>query len=260
MKGVYTTTKKDGTIYYRASFTFRGKHIALGSYANEKDASKAYKEALKIVSRNCTVDDYNDKYRLGFDKFVSIINFRDNGMYLPNPIYIRKRYFSYYLSQTEEYKFSADDLFFYMNHKILRRGGHLYVNDYGMQITLTNRYGIRNYAIEGKDYRFINGDNTDFRYENIEVLNNYYGVEYTTYYGKPGYRAKIHVNGDLTVGYYEDAVTAAVAYNKAIDVLKKRGINKDFLVNYVEEIGAKRYAEIYSTVCIADSIYNYMIQ
>lgn len=257
LKGVYTTNKKDGSVYYRASFTYKGKHIALGSFDNEKSAAKAYNDAIRTVSKKLGIDDYNQKFKLSFDKFVSIVNFRDNNMYLPNPIYVRKRYFSYYLTRNEEYKFSTDDLFFYMNHKILKRGGHLYVNDYGMQLTLLNRYGIKNYAIEGKDYRFVNGDNYDLRYENIEVLNTYYGVEFTTYYGKTCFKAKIHIKGDFVVGYYEDAVTAAVAYNKAIDTLKKNGVNKEFMMNYVEEIGAKRYAQIYTNVDISDSIKNY---
>ena len=44
-------------------------------------------------------------------------------------------------------KFDIDDLFYYSSHKILKRQGHLYVNDYGMQITILNRYGIKNYGV-----------------------------------------------------------------------------------------------------------------
>lgn len=256
MKGVYLAVKKDGTRYYRASFTYKGKHIALGSFDIEADAAKAYTDAVNTANSSILIEEYNSDYKLGFDKFVSIINYRDNDMYLPNPIYIRKRYFSYYLSPSLEYKFSTDDLFFYMNHRILKRGGHLYVNDYGMQITLLNRYGIRNYAVEGKDYRFTNGDNTDLRYDNIEVLNTYFGVERTTHYSKPCYKARIHINGDYVVGYYQDALTAAIAYNKAIDILGRKGIDKEFLVNYVDEVSAKTYADIYSAVRISDNIMN----
>ena len=35
-KGVYTATKKDGTLYYRSSITFQNKHISLGSFSSEK--------------------------------------------------------------------------------------------------------------------------------------------------------------------------------------------------------------------------------
>ena len=48
--GVYVTTLKDGTPSYRASITFRGKHIALGSFNTEKKAGAVYKEASKILS------------------------------------------------------------------------------------------------------------------------------------------------------------------------------------------------------------------
>ena len=39
--GVYIAKKKDGTIYYRSSFTYKSKHISLGSFATEKEAHKA---------------------------------------------------------------------------------------------------------------------------------------------------------------------------------------------------------------------------
>ena len=30
-KGIFRAVKKDGTVYYRASLTYRGKHIRLGT-------------------------------------------------------------------------------------------------------------------------------------------------------------------------------------------------------------------------------------
>ena len=38
-KGIFRAVKKDGTVYYRASLTYRGKHISLGSY---RDAGQAH--------------------------------------------------------------------------------------------------------------------------------------------------------------------------------------------------------------------------
>ena len=35
LPGVYKTNKKDGTLYYRASINYKGKHISLGSFDNE---------------------------------------------------------------------------------------------------------------------------------------------------------------------------------------------------------------------------------
>ena len=49
-KGVYQAVKKDGTIYYRSSITYRNKHISLGSFLNEADAHAAYLEAEKILT------------------------------------------------------------------------------------------------------------------------------------------------------------------------------------------------------------------
>ena len=53
---------------------------------------------------------------------------------------------------------------------------HLFVADYGSQLSVLARYGIKSYAVEGRDYRFANDDPTDLRYENIIVLNRYRGV------------------------------------------------------------------------------------
>lgn len=254
-KGVYTTTKKDGTVYYRTSFTYRGKHIALGSFDTMEKASRVYVDAQKIVSSGCAVEDYKSKYSIPFEKFVVLINYRDNKMYIPNPIYVHKNYFSYYLGVDEELKFSIDDLFYYTNHKICKRGGHMYVNDFGMQLNMPLRYGIKNYAVKGKDYDFSNGDELDYRYENIIVNNYYQGVEYSTLRGKACYKTKIHINGDCIVGYFDDCITAAVAYNKAVDELKKVGIDKAYATNFVEEISAKTYAGIYSQIELRDSFY-----
>ena len=37
--GVYKTTKKDGSVYYRVSITYKNKHISIGSYDDEFLAS-----------------------------------------------------------------------------------------------------------------------------------------------------------------------------------------------------------------------------
>lgn len=255
-KGVYIAQKKNGEIYYRASFTYKNKHISLGSFEDEKSAHRAYECANSLVQSDAGIDDYIDGFPISFEKYVVIVNFRDNNIYLSNPIYVRKRYFSYYLSQYEEMKFSIDDLFFFMSHKILRRGAHLYVNDYGMQFSLRQRYGIKNYAVENKDFRFFNDDPLDYRYENIEVVNKYQGVDNCIHRGKNAFKARIHVNGDIVIGYYDDAIKAAIAYNKAVDILKKNGSTRNYAVNYIDNISGKIYADIYSGIEINDNIYN----
>lgn len=253
-KGVYVAKKKSGEIYYRASITYKNKHISLGSFEESSKANEAYNYASYLVNGKQGIDDYIEDCPVSFDKYVLLINYRDNDIYLPNPIYIRKNYISYYLSSHEEMKFSVDDLFYYMSHKILRRGGHLYVNDYGMQISLRQKYGIKNYAVEGKDFLFCNGDSLDYRYENIEIINTYHGVERCVHNKQNCFKAKIHINGDVIVGYYDDAVKAAIAYNKAVDVLKKAGSNKNYPVNFVESISAKSYADIYSELSISKKL------
>lgn len=253
--GVTTSYKKDGSLYYRASFTYKSKHISLGSFDNPTDAHRAYLSANLLVSSPfMRIEDYSSIQVLPFEKWVVIINFRDNDIYFSNPIYMRNKFFSYYLSPQEELKFSIDDLFYYSSHKIMKRGGHLFVADYGMQVSIVSRYGIKPYAIRGRDYIQKNGDEYDYRYENIEVLNNYHGVKYTTHYNKPVYKASIHIKGNYTIGCYQSALEAAIAYNKAIDILKSKGLNKSFMPNYIDNIPASMYADIYSKIEISDKI------
>ena len=174
-KGVFITYKKDGTPYYRSSFTFQNKHISLGSFSSEEQAGLAYEEALLLCTdESLTLTSYQEKAPvLSFAKWVSILNFRDNHLYFKTPIYLKPHYFEYYLSEEMILKFDVDDLFFYSTHTIMKRGGHLFVADYGLQLNILNRYGIKNFAVAGKDYRFVNGDNTDFRYKNIHIMNRY---------------------------------------------------------------------------------------
>lgn len=252
-KGVYPAKRKNGQEYFRASLTHKSKHIALGNFDDAETASRAYEEGNDILSgTDISIDRYDNTMALPFDKFVVLINLRDNKIYCPNPIYIHKNYISYYISRGMEMKFSVDDLFYYTTHRIRKRGGHLYVNDYGMQVSLGNRYGIKNYAVEGRDYRFVNGDDTDYRYENLEIINKYYGVSYVEGARKSGYRVKINYKGDLIVGYYDDAIKAAIAYNKAVDVMKRSGCKKEFPVNYIDGMNGKTYAEIYSKIRVED--------
>lgn len=244
--GVYTAQKKDGSIYYRSSITYKSKHISLGSFPTEEKAHNIYKEASMLLNSSLSFEDISTaNLHLSFDKIVSLLNFRDNGLYVGTPIYLRKNYFSYYLSEQEELKFDIDDLFYYSSHRILRRQGHLYVNDYGMQVTLLSRYGIKNHAVCGRDFYFANGDTHDLRYSNIIVVNRYYGVSSYKTKTKTRYRVKIHINGNYTVGTYPTEIKAAIAYNKAVDLAKSSGIEKNFPTNYIEELSAKEYADIY---------------
>lgn len=256
--GVYQAQKKNGTIYYRSSFTWQNKHISLGSHKTADIAHNAYLAAHRLMQdASLFIYDYPANCALTFEKWVILINLRDNHIYFSTPIYVRKKYFSYYLDQNTELKFSIDDLFYYSSHKIMRRQGHFFVADYGMQVTILGRYGIKNYGVEGRDYHLLNQDPFDFRYENIEVINQYHGVMFTSHYGKLCYQSKIHIHGNYIIGYYDDAITAAIAYNKAIDVLLANGIKKQFRQNYTEGVSPSVYADIYSNIIIPNKIMNY---
>lgn len=260
LPGVYLAKKKDQTIYYRSNITYKNKHISLGSFSTEEQAHQAYLEAEHILLHpDVSLEHklYHPKF-LNFEKVVTLINFRDNRIYIKTPIYLHANYFSYYFSNGEEFKFDIDDLFYYSSHKIIRRGGHLFVNDYGMQTNILSRYGIRNFAVAGRDYTFANGDATDYRYSNIIIVNRYYGVNTAIRKGKECYEVRIHINGNFLVGVYKSEITAAIAYNKAVDMAIAHGIKKNFAENYIPDLSAKEYAQIYSELKLSKKYIDYL--
>lgn len=262
LPGVYLNKKKDGTPLYRASITHAGKHISLGSFPEEVIAHQAYLEATSLFLTKHPSQLLLEHFRqeqqvLPFEKWVVLLNLRDNHIYIKTPIYLEKRFFTYYYSQTCRYKFDVDDLFYYSNHKIMKRGNHLFVADYGMQVNILSRYGIKNYAVPGRDFRFVNGDDTDFRYRNIEIINHYHGVTKQTIKGRDIYVTKIHVNGDFIVGRYNTENEAAAAYNRAAMLLKEQGVKKNFPMNYIEGISDIEYANLLMKVRISSKIRHY---
>jgi hypothetical protein len=260
LPGVFPAQKKNGNIYYRSSITYKQKHISLGGYDTSGQACGAYLEANSILEdKSLSLMDYSSHRVLPFNKWVSLINFRDNGIYISTPIYLHPKYFEYLLSPEIILKFDIDDLFYYSKRKIMRRGRHFFVSDYGMQVNIANRYGIKNYAVEGRDYRFVNGDKNDFRYENIEIFNIYNGVFHDNTSKNARYVARIHINGNYIIGAYASAIEAAIAYNKAVDILKKAGVTKNFAPNYIDGLSPSAYADIYTKVHISQKITNYRL-
>ena len=252
----YYTNLKDGTPSYRSSVTWGGKHIALGSYESDKKAHASYIEAMGILNNTSfTISNYKNSFALPFEKCVSLINYRDKGFYIANPIYLEKKFFLYYLAPDEVLKFDIDDLFYYSSHKIMKRGSHLFVADYGSQISVLSRYGIKSYAVAGRDYIFANDDPTDLRYENIIILNRYHGVRQFAEKGFIKYKTVIHIKSNYVVGKYSSEAEAAIAYNKAADILTKNGIKKNFMQNYIEELTPSQYAELYVKTKVAEKIY-----
>ncbi len=262
LTGVFQAVKKDGTPYYRSNITYHSRHISLGSFATEQLAHQAYLDAGQVLSDyQITIDNilFSD-YTLHFEKLVTLLNFRDHNIYIKNPVYLFRSYFHYYLTPQEIYKFDIDDLFYFSEHKLLKRGGRLYVNDYGMQVTILSRYGIRNFAVAGKDYLFANQDPYDFRYENIININPFHGVRRRCKNGMVSYDVYIHIKGDYHIGNYPCVHEAAIAYNKAADFARHYGVMKNFPTNYLAELSADAYAQAYAQVEISSKYKKYIQQ
>lgn len=252
LQGTFVAKKKDGTVYYRSSINHKGKHISLGSFETEQQAHEAYLEAQKILLGDAPgIAAYGNETVISFEKWVVLHNFRQNGIYIKTPVYLQKKYFDYYYAKDCVYKFDVDDLFYYSTHKIMKRGGHLFVADFGMQENILARYGIKNYAVAGKDYVFANGDNMDYRYANIQIVNRYHGVRQWEKKGRIHYETHIHLNGFVLVGRYDSENEAAAAYNKAAKFLWELGVTRQFPLNYILELESEDYLKLYEGVKIA---------
>jgi ATP-dependent Clp protease adapter protein ClpS len=263
MHGAYLWKDKSGKIWYRSKISHKGVSVSLGSFKSKSEAGAAFEEAARLYDSDISIDrvllsdgqrkahrdenGFRDCFLSG-SKVVSIINHRDHNIYIKTPIYIRSTYFSYYLGDGTELKFDMDELFFYSSHRILKRGGSLYINDFGMQVRLLDRYGIHSFSVAGRDYEFQDGDPCNLRSANILVINPYFGVQKkkagSIYY----YECSIHLNGDYLIGRFKDEVTAATAYNKAVDYARDHGMKKQFTENYIEGLSPRRYADIYTSV------------
>lgn len=260
LAGVTKTYRKDNRVYYRSSITIQSKHISLGSFFSEETAGRAYQEACLILRQDqYQLTDYEDTFALDFSKFVILLNYRQHGIYFKTPIYLYPNYFYYYLSRDQYLIFDREDLFFYANHKIQIRGGYFFICDYGSQYSILSRYGIKSYAKKGVDYIFVNQNECDFRYENIKVINEYMGVTQITKDNRILYECVVHINGNYLVGRYPDKITAAVAYNKAVDTLSSKGFSKHYIKNYITEYTSDKYHEVYSQINISPRITNYTV-
>ena len=269
--GVYTAYKKDGTEYYRVSLTCQNKHISLGSFDDYKTAAAVYSEANAIVRDEKSSHFVNAAEKitsyssctsaLAFEKFMILLNLRDNNIYIKTPVYLCDKYFLYFFSPEIVLTFDIEDLFYYSGHKIMSRGGYFFVNDFGMQTSILARFGIRSHSVKGKDYLFRNGDEHDFRYSNVAVVNRYNGVEQIEKNGRILYRTRIHINGNYTIGTYTSENEAAIAYNRAIDLLAEQLTDfKNYTRNYIEGLSHIEYASIYNTVKISRRFRHYIEQ
>ena len=127
-----------------------------------------------------------------------------------------------------------------------------------MQTSIFSRYGIPSHGVPGRDFTFANGDSTDLRYSNVILLNSYHGVIRHVQNGMVCFKARIHINGNYSIGTYSSEEKAAIAYNKAVDLAKAAGIHKNFEENYITELSAREYAEIYTNLKISPKYINYL--
>lgn len=259
MQGVTTYKTKKGITTYRANITYHSKHVSLGSYLSITQAHLAYTEACAILASNqYTIDQSFDSFTLYYDKIISLLNYRDHNLYIKTPIYLHSHYFDYYLAPDYILKFDLDDLFYLSTRKIMKRGHHLFVADYGMQVSLRSRFGIKNYAIEGNDYCFSNNDSFDYRRSNLIIYSHYHGVHLKSHQKPYLYSTSIHVLGDLQVGLFDCEIVAAIAYNKAADLLRDAGCSKNFPINFIEEYSAEQYANYYHSITLQSSFTAYL--
>ncbi len=256
--GVSTAKKQNGELYYRSSMTIKGKHISLGSYDTKMAAGRAYEEAGEIIKdRKYELEDYDGSFSLSFEKFVILLNYRNTGIMFKTPIYLQTGFFYYYFTPDKWLIFDREDMFFYAEHKIQVRGGYYFICDYGSQYNILSRYGIKNYAKKGIDYIFANHNEDDYRYENIKIINEYAGVTEVQDGVKKQYECVIHIRGNYLVGRYDDAITAAIAYNKAVDILAAKGIHKRYTKNYIKALSPENYRSIYDNVAVSGKISEY---
>ncbi len=258
LPGVTSAHKKNGTIYYRSSLTLHGKHISLGSFDTPQKAHQAYTEACAIVREHkYEFSDFHSGFALDFHKFVILMNYRNTNIYFKTPIYLMRDFFYYYLTPDHYLIFDREDLFFYANHQIQVRGGYLFICDYGSQYNILSRYGIKNYARRGIDYIFVNQNEYDFRYENIKIINEYTGVTQIESKDQILYEAVIHIRGNYLIGRFQEKKVAAIAYNKAVDYLANKGIEKKYIKNYINEYTSQQYMNIYNSIELPKHIINY---
>lgn len=254
MTYIYPTVTKD-TTKYKTYFLHETNKIYLGTYSSMELAQKAINEAEELMSQPKNMPQFNTSV-LDYKKIVSLCNLRDHKQYIKNPIYLHPTHFHYYLSEECVLTFDLKDLLYFSTYKIYKRGNYLYTQDSISQQSILSRYGIPNHSVLNKDYLFKNGDPYDFRRSNIEIINGYKGVSKKQKKEKILYTACIYIKTNLVIGHYESEIEAAIAYNKAIDILSKHYTVKEYTHNVIPFITKAEYKTIYDNLAISPRIYN----
>ena len=90
----------------------------------------------------------------------------------------------------------------------------------------------------------------------LEIGGN---LTYNSYIHMRDDTSKLIVNGDFIVGRYNTEARAAIAYNKAVDIVKKQGYDKNYDFNYIEGLSPAQYAQMYSECSISDKLYHLIL-
>ena len=68
------------------------------------------------------------------------------------------------------------------------------------------------------------------------------------------YVAKIFINHTIIIGYYPSELEAAIAYNKAIDLLMQNGTRRDYIKNDIPYLTLTEYHQIYDRLEISPCV------
>ena len=111
----YIYTKQSGNqTKYRVYYMYQSKKIYIGLYETYAEAEKAYQYVATLMTGSVSFTAYTPEF-LTFDKFVTLLNARDNHTYFHTPIYIEEATFKYFLSPERYLLFDLRDLLYLAN-------------------------------------------------------------------------------------------------------------------------------------------------
>ena len=61
------------------------------------------------------------------------------------------------------------------------------------------------------------------------------------------------------MGKYKNEDKAAIAYNKAVDILENKGLKINYSKNYIENYDDKEYQKVYDEIKISDKLINFKL-
>ena len=70
-------------------------------------------------------------------------------------------------------------------------------------------------------------------------------------------QTEFHINSDYILGEFSSEAKAAIAYNKAVDMLSGL-VNITYTPNYIEGISSVEYASLYHNIILSKNFRNYV--